>query len=542
MKSSSLTLISDFNLEPLKRFLSNSPALKETTIEVAPFGQVFQSLAQISPSDNSLFFVWTAPEKTLPGFSSAYNMESFTLEDCLKDVEHFADAIIKSSSNKTVFVATWTISPGKAGYGMLDWRPGTGLRHLLAQMNLCLAERLAVHPNIFLLDSERWLHAATPAESPKMWYTSKVPFSPKIFERVAEDLASSMAAIQGVSRRLIVLDLDNTLWGNVIGETGWEGICLGGHDHVGEAYKDFQLELKALSNQGVQLAIVSKNDEAVALEALEKHPEMILRKNDFIGWRINWQDKALNIASLLDEVRLGSGSVVFIDDNAAERDRVANAFPEILTPEWPTDPTAYVTALRKLNCFNSAALSKEDRERKSMYVAERARREAENVMGSSDEWLARLNTRLKVERINKTNQLNLSTRRLPEKEIVDWALQPGRSLLTISASDHFGDMGLVGIIAVESSENKGYLTDFILSCRVMGRQVEETLIHLAANELSTFGAKQMKAMYRPTPRNRPTLDVLKNCGFTEHEQHQFEIDISQGLPKPPSVTLVFNSD
>jgi FkbH-like protein len=281
---------------------------------------------------------------------------------------------------------------------------------------------------------------------------------------------------------------------------------------------------------------------------------MILRKDDFIGWRINWQDKALNMASLLDELRLGSGSVVFIDDNAAERDRVAKAFPEMLTPEWPVDPTGYVRALRKLNCFNSAALSKEDRERKTMYVAERARREAESVIGSSEEWLARLNTRLKVERIskansarvaqlfNKTNQLNLSTRRLPEKEIVDWSHQPGRSLLTVSASDHFGDMGLVGIVAVESAEEKGYLTDFILSCRVMGRQVEETLIHLAANELSTFGARQMTALYRPTARNRPTLDVLKNCGFTEREQHQFEIDISQGLPKPASVTLVFNSD
>ena len=175
-----------------------------------------------------------------------------------------------------------------------------------------------------------------------------------------------------------------------MGETGWHGIRLGGHDHVGEAFKSFQRELKALSNRGVQLAIVSKNDENVALDAIDQHPEMLLRRADFAGWRINWQDKAANIASLTAEINLGLDSVVFIDDNPAERDRVAGALPQVLVPAWPNDPTAYVAALRSLNCFQTASVGTEDRSRKSMYVAERERKEIRLAVDSTEEWLQRL--------------------------------------------------------------------------------------------------------------------------------------------------------
>jgi len=554
MKSVSLTLISDFNIELLGRFLGNAPGMEQGAVSVAPFGQVYPSLAKMQSGDQWGIVVWTLPEKSILHFAAAFNLEEVDHAEVLGEVDRFADLIIVAGKKQKVFVASWVLPPDYPGYGILDWRPGLGVRHLLAEMNLRLANRFAGENNIYLIDSQQWMQNIAHPGSPKMWYAAKVPYAPSVFEQAAAEIISAIEAIEGFSRRLIIVDLDNTMWGGVVGETGWEGIRLGGHDHIGEAYKDFQRELKSLAQRGIQLAIVSKNDETVALEAIDQHQEMLLRRTDFAGWRINWQDKAANIMALVGELNLGLASVVFIDDNPAERDRVAKALPEVLVPEWPKDPTAYVSALRTLKCFNAASISKEDRDRKAMYVADRVRRKMNHEVDSPDEWLQRLGTQVLVSRItannvvrvaqlfNKTNQLNLSTRRLSEKEIVAWAEMPGHAMLALSVSDHFGDMGLVGIIGVEASGGNGKLVDFILSCRVMGRKVEETLIHLAVTELAKLGAQVMNVQYLPTARNRPTLDVFHNAGLKEVSEHHFIIHVKDGFPKPDSVVLDFGHD
>lgn len=254
--------------------------------------------------------VWTLPERTIQGFATAFNLEDIDHESVLAEVDAFAKSLIAAAGDTTLFVASWVLPVGFSGYGPLDWRPELGLKNLLARMNLRLAEKLAIASNIYMLDTDSWLAQIAAPLSPKMWYAAKVPFASKVFEKAAGDIISAIVAIKGLSRRLIVLDLDNTLWGGVIGETGWQGIRLGGHDHIGEAYKEFQKELKALSNRGIQLAIVSKNDENVALEALDNHGEMLLKRNDFAGWRINWHDKAANIVSLVEDIGLGLTSVV----------------------------------------------------------------------------------------------------------------------------------------------------------------------------------------------------------------------------------------
>lgn len=432
---------------------------------------------------------------------------------------------------------------------MLDWRPGLGLQHLLARMNLQLAERLASYSHIYVMNSDRWLRATAEAEPTKLWYATKVPYALRVFEQAAQSIAGAIDAIQGKARRLILLDLDNTLWGGVVGETGWQGLRLGGHDHLGEAFRDFQRELKTLSSRGIQLAIISKNDESVALQAITDHPEMLLRQSDFVGWRINWNDKATNILDLAKELNLGLASIVFIDDNPAERDRVASALPDVLVPDWPKDATSYVSTLRELDCFQTSALSNEDRTRKESYVANRERQQLMQTVDSADDWLRRLGTRVRVSPVsaaniarvtqlfNKTNQLNLSTRRLSEQDILDWQSAHHRSMLTISVSDHFGDMGLVGIVSVEASAASGAIVDYILSCRVMGRKVEETLLHIATEELAQLGAKTVEIRYLPTARNRPTLEVLQKAGLLAKEPECFVIDVKEGFKQPDTVTL-----
>ena len=217
---------------------------------------------------------------------------------------------------------------------------------------------------------------------------------------------------------------------------------------------------------------------------------MVLQESDFAAWRINWNDKAENVYELVNEINLGLDSVVFIDDNPAERKRVQDAYPEVLVPEWPKDISLYKNTLNELNCFHNPSISREDRERTAMYVAERQRKNKKTKTSKSS-WLLDLKTEIKISTLtdenisrvsqlfNKTNQFNLSTRRLNVNEIKKWNSERNNSILTFSVSDCFGDLGLVGIVGVTIEEDKGIISDFILSCRAMGREVEQSMFYVA---------------------------------------------------------------
>ena len=545
-----LTLVSDFNIEILGRLLSHSDPTMKCDVDVAPFNQVFQTLTANDGENNSTGVVWTRPDGVCPSFASALNFHEPDIEACLAEVELFAKAVLNfAGRTRYCFVASWTMPPDHRGYGILDWRPGLGLTYLMAQMNSRLAERLDETNKVYLLDADRWRRNVTKAGAPKSWFAAKVPYSNSVFIEAAADIKAALLATSGESRRLIVIDLDNTIWGGVVGESGWQELRLGGHDHLGESYKAFQVALKAMTNRGVQLAVVSKNDEKIALEAIERHPEMVLRRDDLVAWRINWQDKAANISDLLDEVGFGQASTVFIDDNPAERLRIQDAMPNILVPEWPKDPSQYADALFALRAFDTATVSMEDRKRTVMYKAERSRRKAGTEVASVEDWLEKMGTvitanSLKAQDVprigqlfNKTNQLNLSTRRLTEAQIVDWAEQDNHSFVALSVSDRFGDMGLTGLVGLEVAGDEGTLIDFVLSCRVMGRNIEETMIHIAVSEARKLGARRLVACFLPTERNAPTLSVLAGSGLTSTDDKVFQWDCKQSYPMPSAITL-----
>jgi FkbH-like protein len=345
------------------------------------------------------------------------------------------------------------------------------------------------------------------------------------------------------------VDLDETLWGGVVGEGGWQRLTLGGHDPAGEALVDFQRELKALTRQGVVLAIVSKNQEEVALEALEKHPEMVLGTGDFAAWRINWQEKARNIMEIAAELNVGLEAAVFIDDNPAERAWVREALPEVLVPDWPADKRFYREALLGLDCFDKPTVTEEDRRRSSMYVQERQRTELKKRVATIDEWLHTLETKVHVETLqesdlsravqllNKTNQMNLATRRMTELELISWAGEAARQVWTFRVSDRFGEAGLVGVASAEKSGRGALLRDFVLSCRVMGRKVEETMLHVAVTWVRRQGLEELRAVYLPTERNTPCRDFLLRSGLRPAGENEFVWDAKAEYPLPPAIGL-----
>lgn len=548
-----LHLVSDFNLSVLKRFIENG-SNKSGISEVfeSPVNQSIPYLIEITkaqPTNDSVVII-TFPEKIFPEFARAKNLESYNEEIIFEQLDQYVQMLETLSTKvKHIFSLPFCNSFNDPGYGVLNWRPHLGLDHLVAKMNVYLSEKLSARTNFFLIDSRTLTHSDSRNFSEKLWYSTKTPFAVNTLKKFSSNLIQMLNAVNGMSRKLVILDLDHTLWGGVVGENGWPDLRIGGHDHVGEAFKDFQLALKALTRRGIQLAIVSKNDENVALEAIDNHPEMVLRRNDFAAWKINWNDKAANVADILSEINLGASAVVFIDDNPVERERVKQAFPTILVPDWSNDPTMSVQSLWALGCFDVASITDEDRKRTQMYVADRSRKKIKEEVGSTDEWLSRISTKVTIEGLNesnlprvaqlfnKTNQLNLATRRLSANEINEWAQKSGHSLLAFSVMDRFGDLGLTGVIGLAQSGDEVELVDYILSCRVMGRQVEETLFHVAVEWASKRGAKRLKAKFIPTERNRPTLDVLRKAQLTEDSINNFVWDCKNSYLRPKHVEL-----
>ena len=548
-------LISDFNIRNLAGFLNNSPAEPPVKAVAAPFGQVVQLFSdqqhEIWQKHYEFIVAWTTPEGAAPLFRNVLNYEQVDEQALLAQVDEYSELLLRAADKAPVIlVPAWVMPHDHRGWGLLDHHPQLGMTALLAQMNRRLAQNLGKQPGYYVMDTQRWTaRAGVNAFNPKLYYMAKIVFDNPVFKSAAEEIKSALRAVSGGSRKLVIVDLDDTLWGGIVGDLGWENIRLGGHDPIGEAFVDFQRTLKSLTRRGIILGIVSKNEEKIALEAIEKHPEMALGKDDFAGWRINWQDKAQNIIDLVDEINLGLQSVVFIDDNPAERARVRDALPEVLVPEWPKDKMLYKQALLQLDCFDTASVSKEDSERSRMYVSERKRKDLQKA-GSVDDWLHTLQMKVEVsllndvdlprtaQLLNKTNQMNLSTRRLPEAELKKWAGEKGRRLWNFRVSDRFGESGLTGILSMEWDNSSARIVDFILSCRVMGRQVEETMLHVAVSHAQSVGAGKLVAGYLPTAKNNPCLRFFKNSGMQNHNNTEFTWDTGKDYDCPAHIELI----
>jgi FkbH-like protein len=547
-------VIADFNAANLAAYLTHDPTLPRMVVDAVPFGvdgsQALDATGGPDAPRCELAVVWTRPEAVSASLARLAERGEPGLPAILDEVNAFADFVGRLRSRCAhVMVATW--QPPRIGraFGGLSMREGVGLTNAVMRMNLRLAERIDTLPGVTLLDSTAWTAGEHTETDAKLWYTAKIPFRNEVFRRATQAIKSALRASLGESRKLIVVDLDDTLWGGIVGDVGWRHLRLGGHDAVGEAFADFQRSLKALGARGVLLAIASRNDEGVALEAIEQHPEMQLRSSDFSGWRINWQDKAANIASLAGELNLGLSSTVFIDDSPAERGRVREALPEVLVPEWPSRPLLYVDALLGLGCFDAVTITSEDRQRSDQYRAEAERAAGRRAAESETTWLSALGISVRVEELNarnapralqllnKSNQMNLSTRRLGAAELDAW-FQDSRRMWTYRVMDRFGDSGLTGVASLQMEGKDAVLVDFVLSCRVFGRRVEETMLHHLTRCAAAMGARQMVAHFRRTSRNTPCLRFLQSSGLQEGAPDSFHWEVSTPYPCPAEVELL----
>jgi FkbH-like protein len=358
------------------------------------------------------------------------------------------------------------------------------------------------------------------------WLQAKQEIAPGVAPLFGELVVRTIAARLGMARKCLVLDLDNTLWGGVIGEDGLEGVVLGQGSASGEAHLQLQHYARALRERGVLLAVCSKNEAAIAESAFQHHPEMVLRRSDFASFVANWSDKADNLRKIAKELNIGLDSLVFVDDNPAERARIREALPMVAVPEMPHDPAYYVRVLAEAGYFDAASLTAEDIERAGQYAANAEREELREQSDSLEGFLRNLEMSANcgtfepgdlpriTQLINKTNQFNTTTKRYSLKEVKAIMSAPENITLQFRLFDRLGDNGLVSTIIILPVGNGVFEIDnWVMSCRVFGRGLEYEAMNTAVDAVRKRGGCRLKATYIPTAKNGVIKDLFSRLGF-----------------------------
>jgi len=419
-------------------------------------------------------------------------------------------------------------------FGSFDrFVPGAPAR-VVARLNDRLCEA-AAQDGVLLLDvaraSERdgidaWFEAGR-------WLQGKLEIAPQAAPVYGDMVARILAAQRGLSKKCLVLDLDNTLWGGVIGDDGIEGIVLGEGSAAGEAHLALQHYAKRLKERGVILAVCSKNDPGIAEAVFHDHPEMVLRRSDIAAFLANWDDKAKNLKAIATRLNIGIDSLVFVDDNPVERARVRQSLPMVAVPELPEDAAQYVRCLADAGYFEAVSFTLEDRDRAQQY-AENAERDAlfESAQ-SMDEFLRGLKMSVQfgpftavdqprvVQLINKTNQFNTTTRRYTSEEIAILTNLHSALTLQFRLLDRIGDNGLVSAMILRPTpedEDVLEIENWVMSCRVFGRQLEHEAMNIAVEAARQRGARALVAEYIATSKNNVISALYSSLGFAAVNQ------------------------
>lgn len=363
------------------------------------------------------------------------------------------------------------------------------------------------------------------AFSPKMWYMGKVLWGMEMQSALAEQILYRAGLEYRTPKKVLVLDLDNTLWGGLAGETDHTSVVLS-EDHSGLAYKNLQRVLKIMQSQGVLLTIASKNNEADAMEILEHHPHMVLRPEDFAAQRINWDPKPDNIRKIAEELNLGTDSFVFFDDSEAEREMVRQMLPEVEVPEFPARAEDLAPAMVKIyeTYFAAAVITGEDREKTAQYRANAGRKQMEDRAGSFEEYVKKLEICLLpvdpkehldrlTQLLNKTNQFNLTTRRYTLEQMRQITEDTKKRVFLYQVTDVFGDNGIVAAAIVDTAGELPEITDFVMSCRVMGRNIENAVIDRIEQQMREEGYTVLRGRYVPTAKNKPVETMYDRLGY-----------------------------
>jgi FkbH-like protein len=452
---------------------------------------------------------------------------SATVERAIRHLQTLRDGIRANSNAVCIFQTI--VAPVELLFGSLDRAlPGT-LRNLIDGINRELAEFVLKSGDV-LLDVAALAETVGAADwhDAQSWNMAKFPFSHELIPLYADHAARMLAAIRGKSRKVLILDLDNTVWGGVIGDDGLEGIQVAQGDARGEAHLAVQQLALDLRQRGIVLAVSSKNTDEVAREPFEKHPEMLLKLDHFAVFQANWDDKATNIQAIATELSLGLDAMVLLDDNPAERGLVRSLLPEVAVPELPEDPAWYARTLAAGGYFEAITFADEDLRRVGFYQENAKRVNLQKQVDGAEAYLASLEMTIIfqpfnptgrariVQLINKSNQYNLTTRRYTDPEVADAENDPEVFTLQVRLTDIFGDNGMISVVICRPGGDEVWEIDtWLMSCRVLGRKVEHMVLGEILKHARVAGISKLTGIYRPTDRNKLVVDHFARLGFAK---------------------------
>ncbi len=481
-----------------------------------PFGAYMQAL--IEPGSDLKRF---RPEFVV----LLLNWRDLGVPDASAAITRVTDAWQRALDGGATRIIQFTfVPPACDAYLALSSSLGSGRARTIRRINEALHQRAP--EAVTLIDAERiasgWKGEWEDAIS---WSSAKVYPAPAVLPLFAEHIMSCVRAELGLSRKLLVLDLDNTLWGGVVGEDGLDGIRLGPPSAVGERYQEFQSYLKAMKDRGVLLAVASKNNPEDAASVFRRHHSCILRMDDFVSFKANWNDKPVNIRQMASDLRLGLDSFVVLDDSPAERGAVRRELPEVVVPEISGEPSESIAALERGLYFQAIRLTGEDLARSASYLASAQQEELRARSGSLDEYLADLRMEIDhgpvnaetcvrvTQLINKTNQFNLTTRRYSQEEVQRRMASPDCWFRWYRLRDRFADHGLIAVLMADKSGAAWSVDTWLMSCRVIGRGVEAFMLRNLVESARQCGAERICARYIPTAKNRLVENLLPRFGF-----------------------------
>lgn len=392
------------------------------------------------------------------------------------------------------------------------------------------------------------------ARDERSWFESKQPCSPVLLVELAREAAQLIFSLKRAPKKVLILDLDNTLWGGVVADDGLEGIELGDTSPRGEAFKSFQKYIASLKQRGVLLAVCSKNDLAKAAEPFEKHPDMVLKMDDIVCFKANWDPKSENIRAMAPELNLGLDSFVFVDDNPAEIEIVRQFVPEVTTILLGPDPSDYVAQLADCRLFEPRSITNEDADRTSQYRSDAQRKALEASVTDMASYLESLQMEATISEfapvdvprlsqlINKSNQFNLTTLRRSEAEVIAVMNDPEYAGYSMRLKDRFGDHGLISIVIGKKSGDTMHIDTWLMSCRVLKRQAEEEVLNELARLAKARNCRYLLGTYLPTPKNEMVRDFYGRMGFTltseSETKREFELRLENFQPIETKIKIL----
>lgn len=540
-------LMGDCATQHLATAIKGVSALRKTPINVIDIDYNLID-AQVLDSGSELY-------KEEPNFVVIY-MCSEKLEEAYlecKDRSRFAEFVyekiernwltINSSLNTNILQFTFAEYDDSV-FGNYALKTNESFLYQVKKLNMMLADGCQRIKGVFLIDLNRVVNTYGKAnvKDEKLYYVAKMPISLDYLPLVASMVVDVMDSICGRIKKCVICDLDNTLWGGVIGDDGLNGIQIG-ELGLGHAFEDLQKWLKKLKERGIILGICSKNNEDTAKEPFVKHPEMVLSLDDISIFVANWEDKASNIRYIQKTLNIGMDSMVFLDDNPFERNLVKSMIPEITVPELPEDPALYLEYLKNLNLFETASYSESDQDRTKQYKAEVDRQETEKLFSSYEDYLESLEMQAVVSEFDqfhtpriaqltqRSNQFNLRTIRCTEDDIENLSKNPNYITMYFMLKDKFGDHGLISVVILKKeNEEELFVENWLMSCRVLKRGMEEFIADKIVETAKKNGFKKVIGEYVKTPKNSMVENLYPALGFNEIKKDVYCAEVESYLP------------